>query len=106
MWLKMQQRLPRYSIERPVEFRLRGQGATHNGEGQTLNISRGGVLFQTQGELPVGRKIELVVHLGDALGGPPVTLSVQGVVLRNQSGSVAVLIRKYRLRPVEELSVN
>ena len=63
-------------------------------------------MFQTQGELPVGRKIDLVVHLGDALGGPPVNLNVQGVVLRNQNGSVAVLIRKYRLRPVDGASVN
>ena len=99
----MQQRAQRYSIERPVEFHVRGQGTTRNGAGRTLNISRGGVLFQTDSQLPVGRKIELVVDLGDALGGPPVTLNVQGVVLRNQSGgAVAVLIRKYRLRPIEE----
>ena len=81
---------------------MRGQGLARNGAGRTLNISRSGVLFQTDDELPVGRKVDLVVHLGDALGGPPVNLNAQGVVLRNQSGSVAVLIKKYRLRPIEE----
>ncbi len=97
----MQQRPPRYSIERPLEFRIRAQGAAQSGAGRTVNISKGGVLFQTEADLPVGRKIELVVHLGDALGGPPVILNVQGVVLRNQNGAVAVMTRKYRLKPVE-----
>lgn len=50
----------------------------------------------------MGRKIDLTVDVGDALGGPPVTLHIQGVTVRTQEGTVAVLIKKHRLRPVEE----
>jgi hypothetical protein len=98
----MQERAQRYGIKRPVEFRLRSPGIRKEGTGQTLNISTGGILFETQTEIDMGRKIDLTVDVGDALGGGPVTLHIQGVTVRTQDGTVAVLIKKHRLRPIEE----
>jgi hypothetical protein len=97
----MQERSQRFEIRRPVEFRLRPPGARKEGTGQTVNISKGGILFETKDEIGTGRKIELTVHVGDALGGPPVTLLVQGVTVRHENGAVAVSIKKHRLRPVD-----
>jgi len=101
----MQERAQRYGIKRPVEFRLKSPGVRKEGSGQTLNISTGGLLFETQTEIDRGRKIDLTVDVGDALGGPSVTLHVQGITVRNQNGTVAVLIKKHRLRPIEDEAV-
>ena len=98
----MQERAQRYGIKRPVEFRLKSPGVRKAGTGQTLNISTRGLLFETQTEIDMGRRIDLMVDVGDALGGPPVTLHVQGITVRTQNGTVAVLVKKHRLRPIED----
>jgi hypothetical protein len=98
----MQERAHRFEIRRPVEFRLRPPGTRKEGAGQTLNISKGGILFETESAIANGRKIELTVHVGDAMGGPPVTLHLQGITLRQENGAVAAVIKKHRLRPVDE----
>ncbi len=98
----MQERATRFAIRKPVEFRLKSPGVRKEGSGQTVNISTGGVLFETQEEIGPGRKIEMTVAVGDAMGGPPVTLHVQGITLRSEGGLVAVAVKKHRLRPVEE----
>lgn len=100
----MQERAHRFEIRRPVEFRLRPPGARKEGTGQTLNMSKGGILFETDSEIATGRKIELTVHVGDAMGGPPVTLHVHGITVRHEGGAVAVSIKKHRLRPVDGAS--
>ena len=97
----MQERAQRFEIRRPVEFRLRPPGTRGEGTGQTLNISKGGILFETDSEIGAGRKIELTVYVGDAMGGPPVTLHAQGTIVRNENGAVAVSIKKHRLRPAD-----
>lgn len=97
----MQDRAHRFEIRRPVEFRLRPPGTRKEGTGHSLNISKGGILFETESAIANGRKIELTVHVGDAMGGPPVTLHLQGVTIRQENGTVAALIKKHRLRPIE-----
>lgn len=98
----MQERAQRFGIRRPVEFRLKSPGVRKEGKGRTVNISTGGVLFETQAEIGEGRKIDLTVDVGEGLGGAPVTLNVQGVTVRTQDGAVAVAVKKHRLRPIEE----
>ncbi len=96
----MQQRPTRYEIRRPLEFRLKSPAGPALGKGRTVNISRRGLLFQSEVEMGVGSKIEIVVHMGPAFGNqPPVNLHVQGVTVRSQRGRVAVSIKKYRLKP-------
>lgn len=98
----MQARPKRYTIQRPLEYRLRGLAGRSLGKGRTLNISRRGLLFETEDELTVGSKIECVVQMGPATNdGPDVNLHVHGVTVRTHRGQVAVSIKKYRLRPKE-----
>jgi hypothetical protein len=94
----MQERPPRYQIERPVEYRVRTPSGPIQGKGKTLNISRSGLLFQPEHPISVGAKIDMNVKMGDAVGGAPVTLRVNGVTLRSQQGFVAVAIKKYKLQ--------
>lgn len=98
----MQARPKRYAIQRPLEYRLRGLAGRALGRGRTVNISRRGLLFETEDELSVGSKIECVVQMGPAMDdGPSVSLHVHGVTVRTQRGTVAVAIKKYRLRTGE-----
>ena len=95
----MLERPNRYEIHRPLEYKIRGATGPVVGAGRTLNISRRGVLFHAEEDLKVGRRIELVVRMGAALGkGPDVNLIVQGVTVRCMKGNVAVAIKKYKLR--------
>ena len=95
----MLERPNRYEIHRPLEYKIRGTGGPVVGAGRTLNISRRGVLFHADEDLKVGKRIELVVQMGSALGkGPDVNLVVQGVTVRCTKGNVAVAIKKYKLR--------
>ena len=71
----MLERPNRYEIHRPLEYKIRGTGGPVVGAGRTLNISRRGVLFHAEEDLKVGKRIELVVQMGSALGkGPDVNL--------------------------------
>ena len=98
----MQERPPRYEIERPVEYRVRMSPRTVEGKGKTLNISRNGLLFQTEHNIGVGAKIDLRVQMGEALdGGSEVVLRVHGVTLRSHEGVVAVSIKKYKLQSAD-----
>lgn len=101
----MQDRAPRFEIQKPLEFRVMAAGAEIRGQGRTVNISRRGILFETDEPLQVGSKIELVVDMGT---GPdshaPIELRAQGVTVRKQEGAVAVEVRKQRLVPGEAQS--
>ena len=98
----MQPRSERYEIRRPVEFRVGNGAQALQGQGRTLNISRRGLLFQTQETLRVGDKIDCVIQMGPGLSDAKetVNLQVQGITLRNTDGKIAVAIKRYRLRPV------
>ena len=87
-----------YSIRRDVEYRLRGPRGNTSGSGQTVNISRRGVLFETDPDLRIGSRIDLVIDMGTLLdGNPGVKLHAQGITVRSKNGKVAVAIRKHRL---------
>ncbi len=95
----MLERPNRYEIHRPLEYKIRGAAGPVVGFGRTLNISRNGVLFHAEEDLNVGRRIELVVRMGSALGnGSEVNLVVQGVTVRCTKGNIAVAIKKHQLR--------
>ncbi|MCB1018803.1 MAG: hypothetical protein H6509_01900 [Bryobacterales bacterium] len=95
----MQERPPRYQIERPVQYRVRTSAIPIEGTGRTLNISRNGLLFEPGQNIGVGAKIDMNVQMGDAVGGgAPIVLRVSGVTLRSQGNAVAVSIKKYKLQ--------
>lgn len=94
----MQTRSPRFAIERPMSYRVRAPGGAQVGAGRTLNISKRGVLFESDRQLEVGRRIDMVIQMGNAGGAPePVRMHVQGVTVRNYDHAVAVSIKKYQL---------
>lgn len=94
----MTERSPRYEISKPVSYQVRSAGGGIQGAGRTLNISRRGILFESEHEIRVGKRVELVVDMGDQMGAPT-SLHIQGVAVRNQDGAVAVAIKKYKLKP-------
>lgn len=99
----MQPRAPRYAIERPLAFRMRSKAGPLAGTGRTVNISRRGMLFETDAELVVGKRIEIDVDMGDSVGGgAPINLHVQGVTLRRDNSSIAVVIRRHKLSADEQ----
>ncbi len=68
-----------------------------------LNISRRGMLFETDSQLAIGKRIEIDVDMGDAVGGgAPINLHVQGVTLRRDNSAVAIAIRRHKLSAEEE----
>ena len=101
--MEMKTRANRYSIRRDVEYRLRGPRGNTWGSGRTVNISRRGVLFETEPDLRIGSRIDLVIDMGTLIdGNPRVKLHAQGITVRSKNGKVAVAIRKHRLSEGEE----
>lgn len=81
-----------------MSYSVRATGGAQIGAGRTLNISKRGVLFESDRQLEVGRRIDMVIQMGNAGGAPePVRMHVQGVTVRNYDHAVAVSIKKYRL---------
>ena len=69
------------------------------GEGQVLDISSGGIFFQTGCILPVGERTELVVMWPYLLNGDcPLQLRVHGRVLRSDPQGTALRISRYEFR--------
>ena len=94
----MQPRAPRYDIKRPLAYRMRSKASPQTGIGRTVNISRRGMLFETDEQIAVGKWIEIDVDMGDPVGGgAPINFHVQGVTLRRENTSIAVAIRRHKL---------
>ncbi|HZS52053.1 MAG TPA: PilZ domain-containing protein [Bryobacterales bacterium] len=90
----------RFDIERLVEFRVAdAKGATPH-QGRTINISSSGVLFHTDQQLAVGRKLEMVVHMTQTSpDGVDVNLYLLGTVVRSGPGWAAARVRKHQILP-------
>jgi hypothetical protein len=85
----------RFAISFPMRYVISGV----EGEGITLNICSGGILFQLPQKLPVGRRIRLFIEwpvkLEDRI---PLYLVVEGVVLRSTGTVTAATILQYEFR--------
>jgi hypothetical protein len=92
----------RYSIYVPMRFREKGTTEWH--EGKTVNISRTGVLFQSQMNLPPQSLLEMQITLPHELRGePPASVRCWGPVVRSEPTiaakgiiGLAASIRRYR----------
>ena len=97
----MQQRPSRYAIRRPVEFYMRTPRGPLRGSGHTVNISKTGILFQSESQVIIGKRIELLVNMDEGVDPETaVTLFIQGVTVRHEGSSTAVAIRKQRLKTI------
>lgn len=87
----------RYPIATELEYRTIGRdGLAYRGAGQTINLSTGGILFQSEQALTPGTRIELTIawpaRLNDAVD---LNLCVSGRVARTDGKSHVVRIREH-----------
>jgi len=90
----------RFPFREEVRYRILSAKAA-GGEcyGRTIDMSSGGVLFTTEAALPHGRLIEIAVNWPARLGGVcPLQFVAVGRVVRSDSASAAVHIRKYQFK--------
>jgi hypothetical protein len=92
----------RYGIVLELRWKLlRRKRTVDSGHGHTVDLSSGGILFETGRQLPVARNVELSivwpVLLHDSL---PLQLVVAGRVLRSDSHRTAILIGQHEFRTV------
>ena len=90
----------RFPIESELRYKLVDtKGTSDAGLGRTLNMSSSGVLFTSESQLTVGRRVEVSVdwpaQLNDQCG---LKLVAQGRVIRSNQGSAAIRIDKYDFR--------
>lgn len=90
----------RFPLENGVRYKLlEARRIAQTGQGRTLNISSGGILFTTEARLPLGQRIELAVdwpaQLNEHCG---LKLVALGKIVRSSTDAAAINIEKYDFR--------
>ena len=91
----------RFAIEQDALYRILDHRAAvpESGAGKTLDISSGGVLFETPQRLQSGKRIELSVNWPALLeGGCPLKFVAVGRVVRAEDERAAMHIEQYEFR--------
>jgi c-di-GMP-binding flagellar brake protein YcgR len=87
----------RFPIESELRYKLiEARRLAETGQGRTLNMSSGGILFTAETPIPVGRRVELSVDWPARLNGNcGLRLVALGKVVRSDMTTAAVRIEKY-----------
>jgi c-di-GMP-binding flagellar brake protein YcgR len=91
----------RFAIEQDVLYKILDHRATapESGVGKTLDMSSGGMLFETQQRLRTGKRIELSVNWPAQLdGGCPLKFVAVGRVVRAEENRAAMHIEQHEFR--------
>jgi hypothetical protein len=101
----------RFPIEQEVSYKILDHRAAvpESGSGMTLDISSGGVLFETAQRLRSGKRVEVSVNWPALLDGAcPLKFVAVGRVVRAEDARAAMHIEQYefRTRRVKELPAN
>ena len=90
----------RFPVREEVRYRLlNAKGLPTSGVGKTLDMGSGGILFTTEGRLPMGRPIEISVNWPVRLGGACLLQFVAvGKVVRSEATQAAVRIARYEFK--------
>src|ERR1019366_899691 len=91
----------RFAIEQEVLYKILDHRAAtpESGAGKTLDISSGGVLFDTVQRLHPGKRVELSVNWPAQLeGGCPLKFVAVGRVVRAEETRAAMHIEQYEFR--------
>jgi len=90
----------RYEVKLDVRWKVvHRKRVRQTGTGITIDVSSGGISFNTDEPLSVGHKIELSIAWPALLGGTaPLRLVVEGRVVRATGRRVAVGIQRYEFR--------
>lgn len=87
----------RYPIRLDLEYRVRERKRVQIGRGHTVNLSSGGILFESEQSLQPGIPIELSITwpwwISDQVG---LKLQVSGRTLRAQQNYIAVKAERHR----------
>jgi hypothetical protein len=95
----------RYDLQMDLRFSYQDRGITYVGHGITLDISRGGVCFQTACSPHIGIDLELHVAWPFLLHGIcPLELVIRGEVVRSNKGLVALRMRSHEFQTKGERS--
>jgi hypothetical protein len=86
-------RAQRFSLILPLRYR--GSGLSHWQNSKTINISRTGILFQTDKELPDNSILDICIEFPKY-----VTMECQGSVVRNEKAACAVHMHRCHLNKV------
>lgn len=93
----------RYSIQLKLHWRLTGRkkSVLDQDTGRTLDVSSGGLYFQTSRRLPVGESLELSIDWPAMLHDiTPLQVVVTGTIVRSSSECTAVRIVQHEFRTV------
>jgi hypothetical protein len=92
----------RYPLELDLEYKIIEHGVVvSTGEGKTVNISSGGVLFQTGKGVP-GGLIALSIRWPAVLGNLPfIELWISGRIVRSDTEGTAVRMERYEFQKLE-----
>jgi len=91
----------RFAIEQEVSYKILDQRVAlpESGTGMTLDISSGGVRFETMQRLRPGKRVELSVNWPVPLeGGCPLKFVAVGRVVRAEDSRAAMHIEQYEFR--------
>jgi hypothetical protein len=91
----------RFAIEQDVLYKILDHraAAPESGAGKTLDISSGGVLFETQQRLRAGKRVEVSVNWPAQLeGGCPLKFVAVGRVVRAEETRAAMHIEQHEFR--------
>ncbi|SPE41814.1 Type IV pilus assembly PilZ [Candidatus Sulfopaludibacter sp. SbA3] len=91
----------RFPVREEVRYKIlqHSKAQPWIGNGQTLNIGSGGILFTTEEHLPVGRSIEISVNWPARLDGTcPLKFVATGRIVRSDAFKAAVRIERYQFK--------
>jgi hypothetical protein len=90
----------RYDISLETRWKLlRRKKTLDSGQGQTVDLSSGGILFETGRKLPVGLKVQLSISWPVLLhNASPLQLSVSGRIVRSDNQRAAIQIIQHEFR--------
>jgi len=90
----------RFPVREDVRYRvLHTKGLPASGVGKTLDMGSRGILFTTQGRLPLGHLVEISVNWPVRLGGAcPLQFVAVGKVVRSEATKAAVQIARYEFK--------
>jgi len=96
----------RYEFQSQIQFQYADErGRMHGGCGVTADLSRSGVRFRVEEDLPVGSYVEARIAWPFKLQNIcPLELLVEGPVMRSKAGETVLKLERYELRTCGERS--
>ena len=96
----------RYELRLELRWKLiRRRKVLESGQGKTLDLSSGGILFDAGRPLPLGLNVELAVLWPVLLHNvAPLQLVISGRITRSEGQQVAVTISQHEFRTVAAVS--